>query len=361
MKSELTYYKNLDGVRAIAALMVMVFHFFQHYDHDTKLLKILAKLAMFGQTGVSLFFVLSGFLITRILIHSRLSPNYFKNFYIRRTLRIFPLYYLFLLIFYFVVPLALGKEIVPFGQQIYYYTYLQNFAITFDWTAKGPLHYWSLAVEEHFYLFWPLVVYYLPNKKLWGVIIGIVVIAAVLRYYLFSKGMEVFYFTFTRFDALAIGAILALLELKDNFYSYKNRNYFLLGSILVFMPTIALWVLMSGSGNDIIQVSKFILLAFTYFCLIGYVLCLSREHLINRFLTTKFLNYTGKISYGLYVFHPLVYALCGIYLSTNYFVVNLFICVGISYLVAGLSFEFFESRFLKLKSKFQSVSTKQVV
>ena len=163
---KISYIKELDGIRAIAAWMVMFLHFFQMLNINTGIFFYINKVAIFGGTGVSLFFVLSGFLITRILISSKLKKNYFKNFYIRRSLRIFPLYFLFLLFYYVAYPLVLNEKFVSFHNQIYYWVYLQNFALTFNWTSVGPLHLWSLAVEEHFYLIWPLLVYLLDIKWL---------------------------------------------------------------------------------------------------------------------------------------------------------------------------------------------------
>jgi peptidoglycan/LPS O-acetylase OafA/YrhL len=221
---KLKYYKNLDGVRAIAALMVMVFHFFQHVEPSTKLLNILTKVSVFGQTGVTLFFVLSGFLITRILLDTKETTGYFKNFYLRRALRIFPLYYLFLAITYYVVPLIVNTPFGSFNQQIFYFTYLQNFAITFNWDSVGPVHFWSLAVEEHFYLFWPVVVYLFSTKNLSRVIIGIIIGALLLRIFMLNNGYGVFYFTFTRFDSLAIGALLAIAELRNSFRKENSRS-----------------------------------------------------------------------------------------------------------------------------------------
>lgn len=163
---KVNYLKPLDGIRAIAALMVMFFHFFGSVAASTPLLAAIKKGAVLGQTGVSLFFVLSGFLITRILISTKDSPRYFYNFYLRRTVRIFPLYYLFLVIYYFIRPLLIPEATVPSaGEQAYYWLYLQDFSETFDWLAKGPSHYWSLAIEEHFYMFWPLLVFFLDKAQ----------------------------------------------------------------------------------------------------------------------------------------------------------------------------------------------------
>jgi peptidoglycan/LPS O-acetylase OafA/YrhL len=185
---KIAYYKELDGVRGIAALMVMCFHFFQYLDSTNPIILMIKKVSIFGQTGVSLFFVLSGFLITRILIAEKGSKNYFLNFYIRRSLRIFPLYYLYLILVFFFIPIVTNANIPEFTRQIYHWIYLQDFAITFKWDYSGPLHFWSLAVEEHYYLFFPFLVYYLPDKKLLWAILSIVGISVISRFFLYRAG-----------------------------------------------------------------------------------------------------------------------------------------------------------------------------
>src|ERR1035437_8616931 len=125
-------YKELDGIRAIAALLVMMLHFFGDEPMGgNKILDVVKVLARFGQTGVTLFFVLSGFLITRILLATKNNNNYFKTFFIRRALRILPLYYLYLIIVFCIIPLF-TNDFIPFKENWYYWVYLQNFAITFN-------------------------------------------------------------------------------------------------------------------------------------------------------------------------------------------------------------------------------------
>jgi peptidoglycan/LPS O-acetylase OafA/YrhL len=348
----LEYYRNLDGVRAIAALMVIMFHFFTTVEINSSTLSILQKTSVFGQTGVTLFFVLSGFLITRILISMKEHNGDFRAFYARRILRIFPLYYLFLLMYYFLVPLLMGSGITPFKEQIYYYTFLQSFTETFNWNVDGPDHFWSLAVEEHFYLFWPFIVYFASVKNLYR-LIGLIIIGAfLLRIYMLSLNYDVYYFTFTRFDSLAIGALLSLLELK-NFFIKENASKFLWLTIGIFVPTGIIWMFFTGESNNVIQVFKYLLLSFTYFALIGYVLSASKERGINRILQSSFFSYTGKISYGLYVYHPLVFALVKQYIHTNFWVLNLITGVSFTFLTASLSFHFFEERILGLKKHFE--------
>jgi peptidoglycan/LPS O-acetylase OafA/YrhL len=348
---KLIYYKNLDGVRAIAVFMVMIFHFCIDVHKTDPIIRLISKAAVLGKTGVELFFVLSGFLITRILLSTKNERTYFKNFYVRRILRIMPLYYLFLLIYYFVGPLLFNRPHVPFNQQIYFYTYLQNAAFTFNWKTDGPFHYWSLAVEEHFYLFWPLVIY-ITNPKTLYKIIGVIIVAAfALRIYMVSLHYPVHIFTFTRFDSLGFGALLALME-ADNWITAKNSFKFLLLAAAVLIPLAGVFIYLnddSGAG----QVLKFFLLPLFYFSLVGYVLSIPQTHFINRMLKLKFLAYTGKISFGLYVFHIFCYALGNRYFSTRYWPLQLAIGLSLAYIVASVSFYFFESNFLKLKKYFE--------
>lgn len=348
---KLTHFKELDGIRAIAALMVMFFHFFQGADGSGALFLLIKKYAIFGQTGVSLFFVLSGFLITRILLNTKQGPSYFKNFYLRRALRIFPLYYLFLIFFYFLIPVFEHSSFIPFNQQIYFWVYLQNIATTFNWPNNGPGHFWSLAIEEHFYLFWPLLIYFLDNKKIKIAIFFIIAVAAITRLLLIRYNYEVFYFTLSRMDELAVGALLAIWEVEGKLKPGNSRKFILM-FCLIIIPTIALWVFTTGQGIDIIQISKFILLSFCYFSLIGLSITIKESNWIKKILKFNVLSYTGKISYGLYVYHPLCFWLLTKHFKINSLLVSFVLSFAFCYLIASISYYFFEAKFLKLKSKF---------
>lgn len=352
---DLKYYKNLDGVRAIAALMVMFFHFSRKISPDTRFLQFLTKISIFGQTGVTLFFVLSGFLITRILLYNKGYGNYFKNFFVRRSLRIFPLYYLFLLISFFILPYLFNIQKTSINQQLYYYFYLQNFARTFSWsgwiTANGPGHFWSLAVEEHFYMVWPFIIYFLSTRNIKKAVFVIILLALFLRIIMLSKGLDVFYFTFTRFDSLAIGGLLALIENKGGIKSVNSKKFLILAGI-VFIPTIYIWTNFTGAGNHMLQIFKYLLLSLTYFSFIGFLLTLKSNNFLNKILECSFLSYTGRISYGLYVYHPIAYLIAGVYLNTNYLVINIIIHFGLAYFISAVSYYFFENYFIGLKKYF---------
>lgn len=354
---KLKYYKALDGVRGMAALMVMWFHF--NWPQGSFLLNGIKKTATFGQTGVTLFFVLSGFLITRILLVGKNDPHYFSNFYIRRSLRIFPLYYLFLVLFYFALPFIQHTPIAPFNEQVYYWTYLQNFCDTFGWKTIGPKHFWSLAVEEHFYLFWPLVIFYLDHKNIKRVIVSLVGLSLLLRIVLLHNGYGVFFFTFTNLDALSLGALMAVLESEGKLHGRFNRAFLKVVAFGGFPVMIGLWMIYGGAGNIVIQAIKPLFIVSFYYWVICSVVLSRPGDLLNRFFSSRFLVFTGKISYGLYVFHPLVYELLAGTPLGRSTPVYLGSCVVISFGVAILSFNLYEKQFLKLKDRFQTAREKK--
>ncbi|WP_018610978.1 acyltransferase family protein [Segetibacter koreensis] len=355
----LRYHKELDGVRGIAALMVMYFHFCEGV-RATKdgLINFLVKTSVFGQTGVILFFVLSGFLITRILLASKENRNFFKSFYIRRSLRIFPLYYVGLCIYIFVAPLIANTTTVSLKLSWPYWIYLQNYCMTFRLPITGPPHYWSLAVEEHFYLFWPLLVYYLSTAKLLKTIYALIITAIIVRIILTYKGFNVFYFTFSTMDALAIGAILAIKE-KTVGKASKGNNAYTITLFLIFVALTILWLFAGGKGIFVIQAIKGTLIATVYYFLLLIVTNFNRNNILNHFLITKPLLFTGKISYGLYVYHIICYSFYLKYFNSSYFLFNLLGCFISSYIVASVSYFTFEVRFIALKERFSKTSAER--
>jgi len=344
---ELKYFPELNALRGIAALMVLFFHYM--LSTDPKLhpsLHLLYKVSVFGQTGVTLFFVLSGFLITRILVSTRHIKKYFAGFYIKRMLRIFPLYYLALALYYFVMPLITGTP--QYGNNAWmYWVYLQNFADTFNWNATGPQHFWSLAVEEHFYLFWPVIVYYSAKRRLLFFIVAIIALAVVCRCILIHYGYGTFYFTFSVIDALALGALLAWLE-AENMLSKIKFNWVIIISLLLLLPS---WLYVGGKGFDIVQIIKFPIIASFYAGIIGKLV--SQQTWFNQIFLFSPLNYTGKISYGLYVYHPMCFMIFYRYFPGQSIWVALLGCITLAFIVASISFYGYELHFIKLKRYFE--------
>jgi peptidoglycan/LPS O-acetylase OafA/YrhL len=341
---------GLDGVRGLAALMIMIFHFVPNYDWaNHPMMYLVRKMAIIGQCGVPLFFVLSGFLITRILLYSKFQPDYFKLFYIKRVLRIFPLYYLFLIINFFLLPFLLRHQPPGWDMTWYYYFYLQNIPMTFNFKAANLPHLWSLAVEEHFYMIWPVIIYYFSDKQILRITTGILVFALLCRILLLHLGIGTYYFTFTTFDSLAIGAYLAFNER----YKWLNRKNLVRIGLLTLIPLVLAFPFETGLGNNFVQCIKNPIICLFCMAIIGLVSL--NENTVNYFFKNAFLRFTGKISYGLYIFHPLVYGLVNQYLHLNYFFLNFMVCFLCAYLTASLSYYYFELKFLKMKNR---VSTK---
>lgn len=213
----------IDGMRGVAILLVLLFHIFGREGRGIPVVDQIFRMRNAGWVGVDLFFVLSGFLIMGILIDSRSKSGDFRNFYMRRTLRVFPLYYGCLIVAFVVLPAFHPLIPNPFqsvsAEQGWAWLYATNI-----WgSLKGEYgpgllgHFWSLAVEEHFYLVWPLLVYYVPVRRLPLLCVGIAVLALLGRTWLvYVRGdlLTAYILTPFRADGLAIGSLCALL-LRD--------------------------------------------------------------------------------------------------------------------------------------------------
>jgi len=213
------YVPALDGVRGLAIIMVMLAHFTSYGGlHPVVFLdRAYRSVVMLGGTGVDLFFVLSGFLITGILLDSRHEAGYFRNFYMRRVLRIFPLYYATLAGCFLILPLFRGgdEELARLlSEQGWYWTYLANVRMALDgWPAFNSIgHFWSLAVEEQFYMVWPLAVFAVGGKRLRILCVMVILGSLLARVAFWQAGFlpRINVMTVARMDALAAGAFLAV-------------------------------------------------------------------------------------------------------------------------------------------------------
>lgn len=343
---------QLDVLRGVAVLVVMLYHI---TDLVPRL--HLKPLVSFGYAGVDLFFVLSGFLITGILVKSKDSKRYFTNFYARRALRIWPLYYLLLFFTFVLLPVvdpSLKTSIFRFCQPWQAFPlFLQN--LTLKRQAFDTLRVtWSLAIEEQFYLVWPVIVWLAPRRMLKPLALSALFVSMALRWSVLVglvAPLTIYMNTLTRLDGLSLGAFLALWIPQTG-----ERNVRLAGIIVVGLAlpaTIALgW---SHPGHW----AFFSLVAA---CFAG-MLCLavSTEALSKM----AFLRYTGTISYALYLVHVPVFTFAGAYeLEKILFrhspivaeVVVLITSFAACYALAAASWHFFESRILVLKSRFEYVS-----
>ncbi len=345
----------LDGLRGVAALMVITLHLWHFGGLETiPLMNRLGRVAGIGQSGVDLFFVLSGFLITRILLASRDQPGFFKVFYMRRVLRIFPLYYFFLVIWYFLAPVFSGDSVEPLRKTWWYWAYLQNVPMTFpDLAAAGPGHYWSLAVEEHFYLFWPLVVYLLPTRWLGWFCGALIFGALVWRYFfIYELRVSVFFFTACRMDALAFGALLAHCERQCLLPQLRRLCLPILGGLFLVLGL--MWFNYSGNAPRLVVLFKHSVIATICFVLVATVVIYQDSWLVKKLLANRPIRFTGKISYGLYVYHVLCFIAVNAILPASRFpFAFIIVCLMTAYLVSWSSFRLFESPFLTMKRHFK--------
>ncbi|MEQ1828804.1 MAG: acyltransferase [Pirellula sp.] len=315
----------LDGLRGIAVLSVMVMHFFGSEEtisrHPDWIAKSIMGVVRAGWFGVDLFFALSGFLITGILLRSKNNPFYFRSFYIRRSFRIFPVYYVVLAM------ILLGTTVLyPIfnrfkfaaledvcSTQWLHWIYASLVAIFLDSSIHlGPFgHFWSLAVEEHFYVLWPLVVFVTSRTALPWVCVAIGISSAVLRGFFVGQGwVEAAYcFTPCRLDALAYGGLLACMSTMDaNFWKPSSKALW-----LVFFFTMAS-IAMTGIFLGRLEYQNRFVLAYTIplvsiaaTCLIGIAVSSTEESTVHRALAHPALTFFGKYSYAMYIFHmPLV-------------------------------------------------------
>lgn len=211
--------RALDGMRGLAILLVVVYHFgLLHVDFTSNAAPPLAQLAQIGWIGVDLFFVLSGFLITGILLDTRERPHYLRNFLARRFLRIWPLYYLNLALFFVVAPLMMAAPPAELQsmqhEQSWFWLYAANWLFAkeggFGQTSGG--YFWSLAVEEQFYLVWPLIVLYASAAGVRRLCVALFAFSVAARFVLVARGVSTntaYTMTFSHMDGLVVGAYLA--------------------------------------------------------------------------------------------------------------------------------------------------------
>lgn len=364
---------ELDSLRGIAILLVLFLHGFAYVVDPlsfTGLSRLFMAVTSYGWVGVQLFFVLSGFLITGILLDSKARPDYYRRFYIRRALRILPAYYALLLILGLLTYTSwLGHHRVGMPFVFLSFVYLSNvtplFGVAMQYTVL-----WSLAVEEHFYLFWPSIVRRLSRRSLTAVAVGVVFASPIVRAASMHFGnlVDANFYTWCNADGLALGALLSILLRGRN----VRRSLLWYLSILVGVGSVVIlglgakyglltWVSTSGFALrlSILNLGFAALLVITILVGTG-----SKKSFVN----IPALRFFGKISYGLYLvlmlffygydqltrrFWPSLIASNGNFRN----VVLQFICAGsVSVAVATFSRRYFEEHFLELKDRFERQS-----
>ena len=355
------YIPQFDGLRGLAILSVLIGHsgFLEALPH--------AGMLEYTRFGVDLFFVLSGFLITGILTDSRGSQHYFRNFYARRALRIWPLYYLVLFVAFVVAPLF-APSMRPTAVSVWpaFVFYVQN--IVFAYRSTYPFGLgatWSLAVEEQFYLTWPVLVFLLKKRTLAIVSVLLAVMSLSLRLFFHVHGAPVgfvHFFTLSRLDSIAFGSLAALWLRSPSctFVRWRTRAYQFLG--LGVAGTILARVLMHRNSSTV----GYTFLAFAFTGLLGISLASDpRSSLLGRSLSAGWLRYIGRISYGIYLLHYPLFILWARFIGslgfyqTHKLAGNLAGFAGqiaLATIAASISWRFFEEPILRLKELFPSAS-----
>ena len=363
----------LDGVRGIAILTVFLYDCLK-VPSGGVVNTLLRKASHSGWIGVDLFFVLSGFLITGILIDSRGKSGYLRSFFARLSLRIFPLYFLALWITFILVPQiaefwtpaqSVSRRIGELSQdQLWFWTYLQNWRFAFQghWPNVNYLnHFWSLAVEEQFSLVWPFVVGWCSPPALKRVCWACVGIALALRVGLWLNGapsVALYVPTLTRMDSLCIGGLFAMGLRSPVWYPRLTRWAWpvmaTLGIAIVGIDVV--WPLLETERFGT-QTIGHTLLGFMFGCFILSAAAACPPTLFAKGLSLRCLTLPGQFSYAMYVMHRPIYKLL---LKLNWsvlpeaiqpiaiFAATLLATMG----VAALSWRFFEKPFLMLKDWF---------
>jgi len=294
----------LDGIRGLAILVVLVHNLSIFTAHETLADRLWTVVVESGWVGVQLFFVLSGFLITGILLDEPSATprdaRWVRTFYIRRILRIGPLYYAGLLLYFLVLPR-------PFGEAIWYWLYLSNWSVLFYGILPGLGHVWSLAVEEQFYLVWPWVVGKTKRTTFAIVCVALVIAALIARVVLHARSFDdlwLYMSTVTRIDAPAMGAPVALALRSDVWRSRLERGIVPI-AIASLVALLALMAKTHGMNrnNPLVQIYGYSLIAFVSAALVAKA-ATSSSRWVARVLANPFLRFFGKYSYAIYLLHP---------------------------------------------------------
>lgn len=349
----------LDYLRGLAILLILIFHFFDFIP-----------IFRIGWIGVDIFFVLSGFLITGILLDTKGKAYFYRNFILRRILRIFPLYYFVLIVSLLVIPFILpgifGSGYAYYTQnQTWFWLYCQNWLFSYTGFPKNQalIPLWSLAVEEQFYLFWPLIVGLFSVRRLFFISIGIIFLSVFFRLFWGTHMGLVFPYnyvaTLSRMDALSIGAIIAILARKRIEWLEKYTwLIFVVSGLAFLLVLVKLRVLMFSRLAE----------AYTFIdllagCLLVFMLR-KKPYLILRPLHHPVFSFLGKYSYGIYIYHIIVYTIMKNTLSskldavlgngkTSLTLLGI-IAIGVTVFISIVSYKYLEQPFLKLKKFFST-------
>ncbi len=353
------YFEGLNILRFFAAYGVILGHINCPLPDRKAFASLWHSLAL----GVDLFFIISGFLITYLLIEEKMATNTisFIKFYIRRSLRVFPIYYLLLLLSFLYFHFFTTGPYINYIPNLFFWG---NFTVIAQgsWIQCWLTPIWSLCVEEHFYWVIPLLVYLTPAKylkHLFGIVIGISICAkAYFAYSIAESWYYIYAHTLSKMDILAIGGLLACVHSETPIKFNISKGWMALGIITIILIMTAIdfsdytTIFWATFRKYIINIPFLVLLCAVIF---------NEDPFIQKIRNNKYTDYLGKISYGLYMYHTMIiFFLCQYIpretpLQAMFFI---FIATIAIIAVSALSYEFFEKPILKLKSPFEVFNTK---
>jgi peptidoglycan/LPS O-acetylase OafA/YrhL len=357
------FFPNLNALRFIAATAVVIFHIelYKSFFNIPNLFN-LPFFKIVGKLGVVLFFVLSGFLITTLLLNEKEKTGKinFKNFYLRRILRIWPLYFLILILGFFVLPhfsyWEIPKDIFqPVSENFWekltlYVLILPNLAVAKYHEVVGVSQSWSLGTEEQFYLIWPVIIVFFRKK------LPITLLLILLGYWslrlFFGKlasifevfNMVVSFWNLFNINCMTIGGLFAILYKQNNkiFIRLVFDKYVYYVVLLTLFMSLTFGLKFGFFHYEIYSL---------FFAVI--ILNLACNPKYSKVLENKIISYLGSISYGIYMYHPAILPPAikiAQYYHLNYLIY--LITVPVTFIISALSYEYFEKYFLKFKSKF---------
>ncbi len=353
----------LDGVRGIAVLLVLAHDFDLLEGGVSGVARAIGHAMDVGWIGVQLFFVLSGFLITGILLDTRGAPNYWTAFLGRRAVRIFPLYYAVLFVAFALAPLF-GHAVRGAEHQIWLWTYLANWAEPFGRTVSIFPHFWSLSIEEQFYLAWPLLVRRLRPRSLAFLCLALVAIALASRVGLRASAwtaapIGAYVFTICRVDALALGALGALAVRSPQLTTLLAARRGLVRALAFGLPLATVLVTRGAPRAGLLtQTYGYTLFGVAFAALVlDAALAPAGDRVVSAWSLAP-LRAVGRYSYAMYVFHTPLHLLVGLPLVAGRGKPGLALALGyvvgmtaVTFVAALLSFHLFEKHFLALKKR----------
>lgn len=370
------FFPNLDGLRFLAFIAVFLFHRYYEIHNFVKpqvikqsyMSGLLSSLFSNGHLGVNFFFVLSGFLITFLLLYEEKINGKFNiiYYYTRRTLRIWPLYFVLIFIGFLIIPsikLFNSDHIIESANFFYYLTFLGNFDIM-QYPSVGNYNIigilWSLGVEEQFYLSWPLLLILFSGKKRPFCFLIMIIISIIFRSLNYNDRSVINFHTLSVISDMSIGGIAAWISLNNERLIHKMFNINKLAILAIYLAGSILCLFRYQIfSTPVLIVSERLILSFFFAFII-----LEQNYSTNSLFKIgkcKFINYWGKYSYGLYGFHVI-----GIVLSINIweYIINVnpsifnvlvtqtLLALAFTMGFSWLSYHLYEKHFLKLKKRF---------